>query len=162
MASSPRPTCKVYFEQDELKSDDARDRYDSRSVTFFIQYRDPYYFLENMSHFTYSDSLHIIVAVFQSQPLSLEFLAMKKVLELGLEVKDLPQRLQVKAEKVDRQGRLDIRSEFLVQGFFTSSDQILPFINEEGRKTLKKLKRKFGLPDEEDEESDEESDDEIY
>ena len=45
--------------------------------------------------------LHIIVAVFQSQPLKMEFLAMKKVLELDLEVKpsDLPRELQVKAEK---------------------------------------------------------------
>ena len=99
VASSPRPTCKVYFEQDELKSDDARERYDSSTVTFLFQYRDPDYF-EYMSHFTYSDSLHIIVTVFQSQPLSLKCLAMKRVLDLNVEVKDLPQDLLFQAEKV--------------------------------------------------------------
>ena len=39
-----------------------------------------------------------------------------------------------------------------IQGFFTSSDEIIPFIDEEGRKTLKEVERKF------DEDTDEDSD----
>ena len=45
------------------------------------------------------------------------------------------------------------------QGLFTSSDQILPFINEEGKKTLKKVKRKFGETDEDIEENSEDEED---
>ena len=58
---------------------------------------------------TYSDALHIIVAVFQNQPLKMEFLAMKKVLELDLKVSptELPRELQVKAEKELRRAWLD-------------------------------------------------------
>ena len=60
-------------------------------------------FPESLEDFglTYSDALHIIVAVFQNQPLKMEFLAMKKVLELDLKVSptELPRELQVKAEK---------------------------------------------------------------
>ena len=51
-----------------------------------------------------------------------------------------------------------IRSVFLifcVQGLFTRSEQILPFINEEGRETLKELEGKFY--EDSDEDSDEDS-----
>ena len=49
--------------------------------------------------FTYTDALHIIMALFQSQPLSLKFLGMKRVFELELDVKYLPRQLQVTAKK---------------------------------------------------------------
>lgn len=68
-------------------------------------------FPESLEDFglTYSDALHIIVAVFQNQPLKMEFLAMKKVLELDLKVSptELPRELQVKAEKELRRAWLD-------------------------------------------------------
>ena len=35
-----------------------------------------------------------------------------------------------------------------VQGLFKTSKQILPFINEEGKKTLEKVKMMFGVEDE--------------
>ena len=103
VASSPRPTenRKLYFESDEIKSSEARYRFDSSPVIFTFEDRDPYSskIMSDLS-LTFTDALQIIVAVFQSQPLSLKYLAMKKVLELNLDVKDLPQTLQVKAEKV--------------------------------------------------------------
>ena len=86
------------------------------------------YFLqpESLEDFglTYSDALHIIVAVFQNQPLKMEFLAMKKVLELEMEVSpsELPRELQVKAEKELRAGliRSVIFSWLLTWGFVKS------------------------------------------
>ena len=99
VASSPRPSRKLYFENDEIKSDEAKKRYDSGYVIFNFKHQfNP----ESISHLTYCDALHVIVAVFQSKPLTLKFLGMKKVLELDLEVQDLPQQLQVKAGEVDR------------------------------------------------------------
>ena len=101
LASSPRPgtSGKIYFANDETRSSRARSLYDSNTVMYNDNFLQP----ESLEDFglTYTDALHIIVAVFQSQPLKLEFLAMKKVLELDLEVKpsDLPRELQVKAEK---------------------------------------------------------------
>ena len=103
VASSPRPSenRQLYFENDETKSSEARDRFKSSAVIFTLKDRYPYSSeIISRLNLTYSDALHIIVAVFQSQPLSLEYLSMRKVLELNLEVKDLPEVLQVKAEKV--------------------------------------------------------------
>ena len=105
VASSPRPSRKLYFEHDENKSDEAKKRYDSGRVIF--NFNDLQYDPESISHLTFCDALHVIVAVFQSKPLTLKFLAMKKVLELDLEVEDLPQQLQVKAGEVDRLDWLD-------------------------------------------------------
>ena len=86
---------------DQTKSNEARNRYDRRSVIVHLEDRYTYSSeIISRLNLTYSDALHIILAVFQSQPLSLKYLAMKKVLELNLEVKDLPQILQVKPEKV--------------------------------------------------------------
>ena len=39
-----------------------------------------------------------------------------------------------------------------LQGLFSTSDQILPYINEEGKKTLEKVKGKFGKNADEDSE----------
>ena len=109
LASSPRPanSGKIYFANDETRSTRARSLYDSNTVMYNDNFLQP----ESLEDFglTYSDALHIIVAVFQSQPLKMEFLAMKKVLELELEVKpsDLPRELQVKAEKEESLAWLD-------------------------------------------------------
>ena len=95
LASSPRPadSRKVFFDNDELMSREAKCLYDRGWV---ISNLDDDYF----SNFTYSEALHIILAGFQSEPLSLKYSAMKKVLVEKLEVKDLPEGLQVNAEKV--------------------------------------------------------------
>ena len=52
--------------------------------------------------FSYTDALHKILALFQSQPLSLKFLGLKRVFELELDVEQLPRQLQVTAEKEKR------------------------------------------------------------
>ena len=100
VASSPRPadSRKVFFDNDEFMSREARDLYDRSWVIDMLgdEYVSTYYTYS----FSYSEALHIILAGFQSEPLSLKFAAMKKVLVLELEVKDLPEVLQVKAEKV--------------------------------------------------------------
>ena len=100
LACSPAPSHRIYFEYDEIKSFRARDLYDSFFVISNLKNRDPF-FLESISHLSYSDALHVILAVFQNKnkPLSMQFFAMKKVLELNLEVKDLPQELQVKVKE---------------------------------------------------------------
>ena len=93
LASSPRPanSRKVFFDNNENMSWRAKCLYDSSWVIFN---------LDIFSNFTYSEALHIILAGFQSEPLSLKYSAMKKVLVEKLEVKDLPEGLQVNAEKV--------------------------------------------------------------
>ena len=96
LASSPRPEWprQIYFENDESLSSNVRNLYDSSFITFLIE-EGP-----ECIDLSFSTVLHIIVALYQSRPLSLEFLAMKKVLELELEVQVLPRELQVKAKKV--------------------------------------------------------------
>ena len=116
LACSPRPSLPssrepslpgwIYFEYSEDHSNWARWRYRSSTVIYNLKSRDPY-FSFTISHLTYSDVLHVILAVFQNKPLSMEFFAMKKVLELDLEVKDLPQSLKVKAEKENISAWLD-------------------------------------------------------
>ena len=103
LASAPRPAKprRIYFDCDELRSAAARDLYDGDWVIDRLQESD-----ESTSHLSYSDALHVIVAVCQNQPLSMEFFAMKKVLELGLEINELPQELQEKAEEEHRLARL--------------------------------------------------------
>ena len=109
LACSPRPEhqAKIYFANNETKSARARSLYDSNTVMYNDNFLQP----ESLDDFglTYSDALHIIVAVFQNQPLKMEFLAMKKVLELDMEVSptELPRELQVKAEKERRLAWLD-------------------------------------------------------
>ena len=95
VASSPRPadSRKVFFDNDGGISSEARNLYDRRWVIINLG-------IKLLSNLPYSEALHIILAGFQSEPLSLKFAAMKKVLVLELEVKDLPEGLQVKAEKV--------------------------------------------------------------
>merc|ERR1719219_2366978 len=128
LACAPRPTLSrlIFFENDETLSSRARDLYHRYSVIDNLRCRDDY-FSGTIAHLTYSDALHVILAAFQNKPLSLKYYAMKKVLKFDMEIKDLPLQLKVKAE----------------EGFFTSSDEIIPFIDEEGRKTLKEVERKF-------------------
>ena len=99
----PRKMLHTWMSMMKDHSDEARDRYDGDWIRGGLMYDSP----ESISHLPYSDVLHIIVALFQSKPLTLKFLAMKKVLELDLEVGDLPKQLQVKAGEVVRLARLD-------------------------------------------------------
>ena len=97
----PPPDRAIYFEGDESKSRYEADYlFNSYYVIDNLKTRDPH-FTQYISHLTYSDVLHVILAVFQNKnnPLSLKFFAMKKVLELNQEVKDLPRELQVKAKE---------------------------------------------------------------
>ena len=110
LACAPRPTLSrfIFFENDETLSYRARDLYDSHWIIDHFECRDEY-LSYRIAHLTYSDALHVILAVFQKpqKPLSLKFLAMKKVLKFDMEIKDLPQQLKVQAEEEDRLARLD-------------------------------------------------------
>ena len=96
LACSPRPSRprQIFFEYDEMLSYQVRYRYDSSYIIYMIEC--------GMIELSYSTVLHIIVVLYQCRPLSLEFLAMKKVLELDLEVEVLPRELQVKANMVNK------------------------------------------------------------
>ena len=121
LACSPRPTLSrlIFFEEDEILSFRARGLYDSEFVIYRLESQisnDD----DKIAHPTYSDALHVILAVFQNEPLSLKLLGMRKVIELDLEVKDLPLQLRekldlIKAEEEDRLARLDqlLPAEFL-------------------------------------------------
>ena len=100
LASAPRPDQphRIHFECDELESGWAKDLYDRKWIVHHLQYGDAESILSNL---TYSDMLHVIVAIFQNQPLSMEFYAMKRVLADDLELKELPEGLKLKAEEVD-------------------------------------------------------------
>ena len=116
LASHPQPTLlgkKIYFEQNEDLSANAMVTYDSSTVSYRME------FLPDYLAYSYSEAVYIILALFQNQPLSLEVLAMKKILQFEMEVKRLPSKLKAKAEN-----------------FFKSSDQILPYINEKGKKIM--------------------------
>ena len=88
LASSPRPTNsrRNYFANDQEKSYRAWRLYDR--IWFEVNAGDLWWWsmVEKLG-LSYSDVLHMIAAVLQSQPLNMEFLAMKKVLELELEHK---------------------------------------------------------------------------
>ena len=109
LASSPRPTNsgRIYFANDQEKSYRAWWLYDR---IFWevngegILWNEENYIMEELG-LSYSDVLHMIVAVFQSQPLKMEFLAMKKVLELELEVKpsELPREYKSRPRRASSQ-----------------------------------------------------------
>ena len=96
LASAPRPDQprRIYFEKEYYAW--AKEYYDKGYVVDNLKSRDP-----DSPHLAYSDALHVILAVFQNQPLSMEFIAMKKVLADDLELKGLPQGLKLKAEEVN-------------------------------------------------------------
>ena len=98
LASAPRPDQpeRIHFVADEDESYLAMNLYARHHVVSTIKYRH----LDPIPHLTYSDMLYVILAACQNQPLSMEFYAMKRVLADDLELKDLPQGLKLKAEKV--------------------------------------------------------------
>ena len=97
LASAPRPDQprRIFFEDDEFESWKATGLY-SDIIENLLQYDDPC-FSFIISHLTFSDALHVILAGFQNKPLSLKYFGMKKALELKLDLKDLPRELKVKA-----------------------------------------------------------------
>ena len=108
LASAPRPDQprRIYFGNDEIESAMAADLYDRHRFVYNLKSPDPGFF-ENISHLTYSDMLHVIVAAFQSQPLRMEYYAMKRVLADDRELKELPEGLKLKAEKVEGSAQVD-------------------------------------------------------
>ena len=131
LASAPRPVLpnRIFFES-SLSLDDPwsfADLYDGEFIKGVIKGEFRFNHSEEiLVGFFYTEALHIFFALFQSKPLSLKLLAMKKVLELELEVQeeDLPQSLRYK----------ECSS---AQGIFTSSVQIKPFIAEKDWELLK-------------------------
>ena len=101
LASAPRPDGprRIHFGCDELESATATEFYNRHYIVENLKSRDPVS-EELIDHLTYSDILHVIVAAFQNQPLSMEYYAMKRVLAEDLELKELPEGLKLKAEKV--------------------------------------------------------------
>ena len=98
LASAPRPDQprRIFFENDETESAKAVELY--RDTRVISSLESSYtYDLKFISHLTYSDALHVILACFQNKPLSLKYFGMKKALELKLDLKDLPRELKVKA-----------------------------------------------------------------
>ena len=132
LACGPRPALpkRIFFEKFREFEIDCTNQYDGIFIknnwTWFLD-------LEMYCRSTYTHMLHVFFAVFQSKPLTLKLLAMRKALELKLEVKDgnLPSQLRFK----ECAGSQEI---------FTTADQIMPFIAEKDRGKLEELKRKFG------------------
>jgi len=122
---------RVYFENDEIASARARDLFDISTV----MYRNSFLDKNSLEYedLSYSDAAHVIVAVYQSSPLKLEHLAMKKVLEHEMPLDELPEELQDKAEI----------------GMFDESDDIPDYINDQGREAFEILRRSFGITNEE-------------
>lgn len=112
------PHDDTYFDNNELKSHKATSMFDFRYIEFCM--RDVPRWLKDHRDLTYSDALHIIAAAYQSQPLSLEQMAMKKVLEIQVPLTVLPRTLQEKA----------------VKGMFHSSEEVEQVIDDEGKQTL--------------------------
>ena len=107
LASAPRPDQpeRIHFVGNEEESRLVRFLYDIYHCVDTFKDRD---LIEIPHHYSYSDMLYIILAVCQNQPLSMVFYAMKRVLADDLQLKDLPEGLKLKAEKVG-----SIRSVFL-------------------------------------------------
>ena len=93
LASAPRPDqpYRIHFVFDDDESSLAMDLYDRHSVVDILEYR----YLKPITHLTYSDMLYVFVAIFQNQPLSMEFYAMKRVLADDLVLKKLPEGLKL-------------------------------------------------------------------
>ena len=100
LASAPRPDqpYKINFGYDEIETAFAICLYNRDYVDDSLKSRD---ISQYISHLTFSDALHIILAVFQNQPLSLELYAMKRLLADDVELRELPEGLKLKVEKVD-------------------------------------------------------------
>ena len=75
----------------------------------------------------YTKALQIIATMFPSRPLTLEHLAMKKVLMSDVPSSKLPKTMRKKLELMDR------------EGLFHKREQVEPFVNDEGRKVLDEI-----------------------
>jgi len=80
----------------------------------------------------YFEAAHRIVAVFQTGPLKLEHLALKKVLEYQIPLDEVPKEVKVKA----------------AVGMFDGTEDIPDYISDEGREHFEDLRREFGFTDE--------------
>jgi len=118
---------RIYFENDECQAARARNLFDSNTVMYMDNFLEPESLEDHGLRF--SDALHIIAAVFPAQPLKLEHLAMKKTLETKVPLDEIPRELQEKAEK----------------GMFCASEQVEPFIDDQGKETLIMLKNNFDI-----------------
>ena len=101
LASAPRDESgyRIFFESPgSSHSRDLEQLYDGDRIKAYLK-DEGWIALMDSFDFPYTDVLHIIMALFQSQPLSLKFLGMKRVFELELDVKHLPRQLQVTAKK---------------------------------------------------------------
>ena len=81
------------------------------------------------NNLSFSDAAHVIVTVFQSSPLKLEHLAMKKVLEYDLPLSEVPTELEEKS----------------TTGMFNLNDEIPDYINDEGKETYEILQKNYGF-----------------
>ena len=132
LACGPRPALpkRIFFEKFRESEIESTDQYNGSFIkdnwTWFLC-------IEMYRRSTYTRMLHVFFAVFQSKPLTLKLLAMRKALELKLEVKDgnLPSQLRFKEYASS-------------QEIFTTADQIMPFIAEKDQGKLEELKKKFG------------------
>ena len=79
----------------------------------------------------YGDAAHRLVAVFQTGPLKLEHLALKKVLEYQIPLDEVPKEVKVKA----------------AVGMFDGTEDIPDYISDEGREAFEDLRREFGFTD---------------
>ena len=78
-SSSKRPTEKtIYFENDESKSGRARTLFDSNTVLYNDQFLERDYLEEH--GLSYSDAVHVILAVFPAGPAQLQLTSMRAVL----------------------------------------------------------------------------------
>ena len=144
LASAPRPDSRnrIFFESPGSSfSAELENLFNGDRIKSELKDSSRYGFV--CRDFTYTDALHIILALFQSRPLSLKLLGMKRVSELELAVEYLPQHLQVTTEKVVIFTNFLLITKRIVQGLFTSAEQIIPFIDEEGREIVENMKRKF-------------------
>jgi len=111
----------VYFDNNDEISAKARAMYDESSWRYEDSFLDKGY-LEQQS-LRFSDAAHALVTVFQSSPLRLEHLAMKKVLEYGLPLTDLPRELESKS----------------ISGMYTLEDDVPDCLDEEGQDVYQML-----------------------
>ena len=112
---------RVYFENDEEHSYKSSNLFDK----YFVQ--DALLEGRLESGMNYTKALQIIAIMFPSRPLTLEHLAMKKVLMSDVPSSKLPKAMRKKLELMDH------------EGLFHKREQVEPFVNDEGRKVLDEI-----------------------
>ena len=131
----------VYFESDEDESLKASNLYDIAYCLENSWWLDA----QKFHGLSFSDALHMTAAAYQSQPLTLEHLAMKKVLEIKAPLTGLPRTLQEKADK----------------GMFQTCEQVEHFVDDTGKEVLVKLKQNFNEQEEEEKDEEDGSEEEL-